>query len=387
MKKLIKYTLSFAFAFILAFSFAINAYAVESSTQPATQYIKSMVKSITVEGGTFTTDFKAGNYTYSVYLREFQENLSITVELNNQRFEYEMNGEKRLVRESDNIVVIKVTDPNGEYSDEKYTLNIFFDTVGLTYLDVENGIFSPQFDKFHSTYYAILENKIDSFEAAGVNWKTANKDAVVEVECLGELNEDGTLPEGKRTDYKLKVCETDGTSKNYKLRLYRKSSTVSAIDENAMLASIKINGGAVEMPAFRQQQSFYDVIVPASIDKLDVQAYPADRSNVAQVIGNTVMRADEPVYITIVVTSEKYGTSSYYTLRCQYETAMFTEKHTDLQLLAYVSVALFSGFIIGLATALLIRNIKRRKQKSITKYKHFEKEGAAVEQTEYTTEQ
>lgn len=386
MKKLIKNTLSFAFAFILAFSFAISAYAVESSTQGTTQYIKSMVKNITVEGGTFTTDFKAGNYTYSVYLKEFQENLNITVELNNQRFEYEMNGEKRLVRESDNVAVIKVTDPNGEYSDEKYTLNIFFDTVGLTYLDVENGIFSPQFDKFHSTYYAILENKIDSFEAAGVNWKTANKDAVVEVECLSVLNEDGTLPEGERTDYKLKVCETDGTSKDYKLRLYRKSSTVSAIDENALLASIKINGGAVEMPAFRQQQSFYDVIVPASIDKLDVQAYPADRSNVAQVIGNTVMKADEPVYITIVVTSEKYGTSSYYTLRCQYETAMFTEKHTDLQLLAYVSVALFSGFIIGLATALLIRNIKRRKQKSVKNYKHFEKEGAAVEQTEYTTE-
>lgn len=386
MKKLIKNTLSFAFAFILAFSFAISAYAVESSTQGTTQYIKSMVKNITVEGGTFTTDFKAGNYTYSVYLKEFQENLNITVELNNQRFEYEMNGEKRLVRESDNVAVIKVTDPNGEYSDEKYTLNIFFDTVGLTYLDVENGIFSPQFDKFHSTYYAILENKIDSFEAAGVNWKTANKDAVVEVECLGVLNEDGTLPEGERTDYKLKVCETDGTSKDYKLRLYRKSSTVSAIDENALLASIKINGGAIEMPAFRQQQSFYDVIVPASIDKLDVQAYPADRSNVAQVIGNTVMKADEPVYITIVVTSEKYGTSSYYTLRCQYETAMFTEKHTDLQLLAYVSVALFSGFIIGLAAALLIRNIKRRKQKSVKNYKHFEKEGAAVEQTEYTTE-
>lgn len=386
MKKLIKNTLPFLLILILAFSFAINAYAVEGNTQPTTQTIKSMVKNITVKGGKFTTDFKAGNYIYSVYLKEFQENLSVTVELNDKRFEYSMYGHKTLSKTSDNVVIIKVTDPNGEYSDEKYTLNIFFDTIGLTYLDVENGIFSPQFDKFYTTYYAILQNNIDTFEAAKVNWKTANKDAVVEVECLDELNDDGTLPEGKRTDYNLKVCEADGTIKNYKLRLYRKSSTVSAIDEKALLASIKINGGSVEMPVFKQKQSFYDVIVPASIDNLDIQAYPADRSNMAQVIGNTAMRADEPVYITIVVTSEKYDASSYYTLRCQYESAMFTKKHTDLELIAYTLFALFSGIIIGLATALLIRSAKRRKQKSIKNYKYIKKEGATVELAEYTTE-
>ena len=363
MKKLInnlKYILSFVMIFIIAFSFAITAYATETSTQPTTEAVTSMVKNITVKGGTFTTAFKAGNYTYSVYFKTFQENLDVSVELNNSRFEHTVNGNKLLDRYEDNVIVIDVTDPNGEYSDEKYTLNIFFDTEGLTYLDVENGIFAPQFDKFHTTYYVILENNIDTFENAGVNWKTANKDAVVEVECLGELNEDGTLPEGKRTDYRLNIREADGTSKNYRLKLYRKTSMTSAIDESALLSNIKINGGAVEMPTFRQKQSFYDVIVPKSVDKLDVQAYPVDRSNIAEVIGNTVMEENRPIYITIKVTSNKYGTSSYYTLRCQYDTMMYTEKHTDLQMIAYASFALFVGAIIGYGITLIFKRKKRR---------------------------
>lgn len=363
MKKIInnlKYILSFVMIFIIAFSFAATAYATENPTQSTTESVTSMVKNITVKGGTFTTAFKAGNYTYSVYLKTFQENLEVSVELNDSRFEHTVNGNKLLDRYKDNVIVIDVTDPNGEYSDEKYTLNIFFDTEGLTYLDVENGIFSPQFDKFHTTYYVILENNIDTFENAGVNWKTVNKDAVVEVECLGELNEDGTLPEGKRTDYRLKVREADGTSKNYRLKLYRKTSMTSAIDESAMLSNIKINGGAVEMPTFRKKQSFYDVIVPKSVDRLDVQAYPDDRSNIAEVIGNTIMKENEPIYITIKVTSNKYGTSSYYTLRCQYDTMMYTEKHSDLQMIAYASFALFAGVIIGYCITLIFKRKKRR---------------------------
>lgn len=372
--KNIRYILSFVMVIIIAFSFAVNVYATEAVT--------SMVKNITVEGGTFTTSFKEGNYTYSVYLKEFQENLNITVELNDKRFQYTMNGEKRLDRDSDNVVIINVTDPQGEYSDEKYTLNVFFDTVGLTYLDVENGIFSPQFDKFHTTYYVILENSIDTFEKAGVNWKTVNKDAVVEVTCLDELNEDGTLPEGERTDYRIEVSESDGTSKTYRLRLYRKSSTISAIDENATLGSIKINGGAVDIPDFKQSKSSYDIIVPASIKELDIQAYPSDRSNMAEVIGSTVMKEDEPTYITIVVTSDKYGTSSYYTLRCQYDTVMHTDKHTDLQMIAYVAIALFAGFVIGAVVALLIKNTKKRRYGNFNYYTASEGRGMTVEKTE-----
>lgn len=358
---------------IIALSFVTSAFAT-TDTQPTTQPVKLMVKNITVKDGTFTTEFKAGNYIYSIYLKDFRENIDVKVELNDSRFEYTLQGDKLLERYEDNVIIVNVTDPNGEYSDEKYTLNIFFDTEGFTYLDVENGIFSPQFDKFHTTYYVILENNIDTFEKAGVNWKTVNKDAVVEVECLDELNDDGTFPEGQRTDYRLKVCEADGTTKNYRLKFYRKISMTSAINESALLSNIKINGGAVEIPTFRQNQSFYDVIVPDSFDKLDVQAYPVDRSNITEVIGSTVMKENEPIYITIKVTSNKYGTSSYYTLRCQYDTTMFTEKHTDLQMISGVAIAMFLGVIIGCCVTLILKR-KKRECKS-------ERNEIAVEQTQ-----
>lgn len=377
------------FVFLFVFPFSANAVNEEDSAESSEETIMIMVSNITVKGGTFTTDFKPGNCIYSVYLKSFKENINVSVELNDSRFEYTINGNTMLDRNEDNVVIINVTDPNGEYNDEKYTLNIFFDTIGLTYLDVENGIFSPQFDKFHTTYYAILENSIDTFEAAGVNWTTVNKDAVVEIACEDELNEDGTLPEGERTDYRLKVCEADGTSRTYILKLYRKSSIISSVDENALLASIKINGGAVEVPSFKQKQSFYDIIVPSSVTELDIQAYPVDRSNIAQIIGNTIMKENEPVYITIVVASDKYDTSSYYTLRCQYDTVMYTEKYTALELTANVAIAAFAGIIIGIALAFLFRHrVHKKKTEILVSYTDIESERneAADEQSEISVE-
>lgn len=338
----------------MVFSSSTIVFANETETE-------SMVKNITLENGKLTTEFKPSNNNYSAYFDNFDEHIKVNVELNDSRFEYALSGNSYLDRYTDNIIVVTVTDPKGEYEDEKYTFNVFFNTTGLTYLDVEKGIFAPQFDKFHTTYYVILENEIDTFDAAGVNWKTANDDAVVEVECITELNEDGTLPEGKRTDYRLKVIEADSTTKNYKLRLYRKSSIVLPIDENALLSSIKINGGVVDMPSFQQTKAFYDVTVPKSIEKLEIQAYPADRSNIAEVIGSTVMKSDEPIYITIKVTSNKFETCSYYTLRCQYDTMMHTQKHTDFQMYTFVAISIFIGIALGVGAILIINRIKKNK--------------------------
>ena len=68
----------------------------------------SMVKNITIEGGAFSTEFKAGNDTYSVYLEEFQQNLTVNVELNDSRFQYTVEGETSLSRDDDNVVYVDV---------------------------------------------------------------------------------------------------------------------------------------------------------------------------------------------------------------------------------------------------------------------------------------
>lgn len=319
----------------------------------------SMVNAITVDGGVFTTKFKPGNFIYSIYFPEFQENIQVKLDLNENRFQYTVKGNKRLLRDGDNVVTVTVTDPDGVFPDEKYTLNIFFETQGLTYLDVENGIFSPQFDKFQSVYYGILENQIDTFEKAGVNWKTVNKDAIVTVECMGELNEDGTLPEGKRTQFKISVVETDGVRKEYRLLLYRKSSLIPCLNEQALLESLKINGGVVRMPTFKKMQAFYDVYVPLSAISVDIQAFPVDKSNIVEVIGSTVLRKDQPIYITVKVTSDSGDVCSYYILRCQYDTALYTKKHTKLQLIFYTMTGLTGGVFIGCAGMFIAKKARK----------------------------
>lgn len=307
----------------------------------------SMVENISIESGTFLTEFRPGHTTYSVYFEEFQDPLTVNVQLKDDRFQYAVDGEEFLDRYKDNVVVVDVTDPDGEYADEKYTFNIFFEAIGFSYMGAENGILSPQFDKFHTNYYVVVENEIDTFDKVGLVWHTANKDAVAEVDCVGELNKDGTLPEGERTQYRITVREQDGTCNYYQLFIYRKASMVSALDDTALLENIKINGEKVEVPTFREDQSFYDIIVPSSVTELDIQAYPVDKRNYAEVIGSTIMKEDRPIYITIKVTSEIHAKESYYTLRCQYDTMIHTEKYTELQVSAFVLCALVLGCSIG----------------------------------------
>lgn len=339
---------------------------VGATQTPQTNY---MVKNITVEGGTFTTEFKPQNKIYSVYFNNFVDTVNVSVELTNPRFEYKVKGQEWLLREEENVITVYATDPQGVYPDETYTLNILFDTVGLTYLDVENGIFSPQFDKFHIVYYAIVENNIDTYDKAAVNYRTVNANAKVKVECLDELNDDGTLKEGRRTEYKLTVIEADKTTKDYRLRIYRKSLINPTLDDNALLQNLVINNGTAKLSqSFNPKRANYDVVVPASVEKLDVQAHPQDKTNIVEVIGSTAMQKDRPTIITVKVTSDVYDTESYYTLRCQYDTAMYTEKHTDLQLFAYVLCALIIGGLIGAVITIIIN------RKSIGRIEHIEYE-------------
>ena len=244
---------------------------------------ESMVEDIVVGDGFFLTEFDPDVYYYDVYLEQFTYNLSIVPELTNERFVYIIEGDDTVNAEGDsgNLVTVTISDPLGKFPTVEYELNIFVGAdalenvkwTGLSYLDVENGIFSPQFSRYRITYYAILENDIDSFENANVNWLTINPDARVDIECRGELNEDGSIPEGTRVEYRLRVTESNGKSKSYYLNLYRKAHITSPISDTAVLSQIKINGGAVPVNGMAGHKSYYEVSVPKTITNLDIQAY------------------------------------------------------------------------------------------------------------------
>lgn len=215
---------------------------------------------------------------------------------------------------------------------------------GLSWLAVENGVFSPVFSSDRNTYYAILENGIDSFDAAGVQMRACNADAEISVVCLDALEEGERLPQGRRVTFLITVEESDRNVSRYYLKLYRKAAYTAPIQEEYQLANITINGGAIQVPAFSSIKAYYEIEVPADVTELDVQAYPVDRSKTAVVIGVPKIMPDEPVCVSIVVQPSGGGeTFSVYTLVLRREGFMTSRSYTPFQLLAAVLAAFFAG--------------------------------------------
>lgn len=309
---------------VLLISALLLIMLVPSATAEKNDSDVYMVEKISVEDGYFLNDFEEDVYYYDVIMSSFTYNLSISVELVDSRFAYEISGDDEITASSDshNIVTVSVYDTLGRYETVEYQLNIYVGNdaiksipwTGLSYLDVENGIFSPQFSRYRITYYAILENNIKSFDEADVNYRSINPDATVEIKCRDELNPDGTLQEGKRTEFELKVTEADGRRKTYYLNLYRKAHITSSLSDTAILSNIKINGGEVDV-GFVSHKSYYDLKVPQSVKNLDIQAYPADRSDIVYVLGAEAMNDTQPVFVNILVSSPSEDTYRIYTLR------------------------------------------------------------------------
>ncbi len=342
-------------------------------SMPSISYAASqeyMVEDIYVEDGFFMDEFKPDVYYYEVYLASYSIDLTIAPRLTNERFEFIIEGDDTINAEGDsgNLVTVTVSDPIGEFEDVTYELYIYvgLDSIdnikwtGLTYLDVDKGIFAPQFSRYRITYYAILENNIKTFEDACVTWQTINPDAVVEVNCRDELNPDGTIPEGERVEFSLKVTEATGTTKTYYLNLYRKAQITSPIKDTAVISSIRINGGAVPVTGISPHRYYYELSVPKKVKNLDIQAYPSDKSDMVQVFGPTAMDDDAPVLINLLVTSPSEDTFSIYTLRLQYDSFVYTKRYTSFQFMMYMILIAVLGTVGGF----LLKGYLDRKKKT-----------------------
>ena len=347
---------------------------VQTAAAERNDDLSYMVEKISVENGYFLNDFNPNVYYYDVIMSSFTYNLSISVELTDSRFEYEISGADEITASSDseNIVTVSVYDTLGRYETVEYYLSIYVGNdaihsipwTGLSYLDVENGIFSPQFSRYRITYYAILENNVQSFDEAGVNYRTINPDATVEIACRDELNSDGTLREGKRTEFEMKVTEANGKSKTYYLNLYRKAHITSSISDTAVLSNIKINGGEVSVP-FSEHRAYYDLTVPKSVKNLDIQAYPADRSDMVQVIGAEAMNERQPVFVNSLVTSPSEDTYSIYTLRLTYDN-IFAPRYSVIQTAICILLFGFALFVGGFFAARFLYKRKMRLETEVT---------------------
>ena len=225
---------------------------------------------------------------------------------------------------------------------------------GLSWLAVQNGVFSPVFTPQRNTYYAILENGIDSFEAAGVEMRPFDLNAKVTAVCLDALDERDKLPEGRRVTYLITVEEGDQDVSRYYLKLYRKAAYTAPIHTGLELANITINGGAVEVPNFSGIKAYYEVdVLPR--EKLHIQAYPADRSKMATVVNAPKIMPDEPVCVSILVSSGEGGAASVYTLVLRPQGFAVSERFTGFELLA----AVIAAFVLGVAVSRLAGRRRR----------------------------
>ena len=104
--------------------FVQTAAAEENENSEAPSY---MVEKISVVDGYFLDDFNPGVYDYDVIMSSFTYNLSISVELTDPRFTYEVSGADEITATSDseNIVTVSVYDPLGRYETVEYHLNIY----------------------------------------------------------------------------------------------------------------------------------------------------------------------------------------------------------------------------------------------------------------------
>ena len=173
--------------------------------------------------------------------------------------------------------------------------------------------------------------------------------------------------------------EVDFIVATHSIASYGSWDMTSSISDTAVLSNIKINGGAVEVAGFAGHKSYYDVTVPKTVTNLDIQAYPADRSDLVQVIGPVSMNEDEPVFVNILVTSPSEETYSIYTLRLSYDSFLYTEKYSSFQLLAYLLLAGVGLFVIGFFTAWYKANRRKPDIEKTPDLPEVEREVASVE--------
>ena len=103
---------------------------------------------------------------------------------------------------------------------------------------------------------------------------------------------------------------------------------------------------------FTHHKAYYDVTVPKSVKNLDIQAYPADRSDMVQVIGAESMNDNQPVFVNILVTSPSEDTYSIYTLRLAYDN-FFTPKFSAFQMI--ICILLFGSVLDSLQRIFYIK--------------------------------
>ena len=238
---------------------------------------------------------------------------------------------------TEKTVTVSVNDTKGNFA--TYTLKVYAkgEKGGLEFLRCINGTMSPQFRDSARNYYIILPNE---HSAAELDIRTVNKKAVVNV--TGNEN----LQEGKRKKAVITVKNSDGTTYEYALYIYREAKVSSNVNRSFLLSSIQINNGCVPI-AFEQTKGYYRIAVTKSCKKLDVKALAEERNNIVEISGTDIVTDAEHNIMTITVSNpddESLG-KSVYVLDFYRNSYMTTPVFSVFQMVVLVVSAVFFALI------------------------------------------
>ncbi len=292
-----------------------------STSKPVEKNSDSTLRSLTINKGTLNFDpnthlyyVGVGSWTWKVTLKAQATNPKATIS-------YTFNGQtvssldKLKLNTGDNTVTITVTAEDGSKS--VYTVIVNKAKSSKNYLKsltTSKGVLQPAFNKNTLVYDIEVEHDVTSLDLTAI---PKSKKAKITYTFNGEegiptLN-NLKLNEGMNTA-KILVTAEDGTSREYIVRINRKSAP-GTLDKNSSLVSLTVSPGSIDFDPAKKE---YSVGIDYN-DKVTITAVPAsDKATVTYSYNgtkyNTFSDMDLPVgenEVIVTVTAQDGSQTDY----------------------------------------------------------------------------
>ena len=286
--------------------------------EPTPKSNNSKLSALGVEGYTITPEFNADTTSYTLTVPSTVDSVNVTATKADNKASIAGAGTATL-SEGENTINVVVTAEDG--SKTTYTIVITKEApapVGsdstLKVLDVSGYTLSPYFGPGITSYSMWVSNNI-----TGLNVTAIPTDENAKVEISGNNN----WVVGNNI-IRVVVTATDGSKTEYVVNVNRSNATIKSNNTNIDLRILSTHNINKE---YSNSITEYEVKVPYSVTKLDLQITPYDEKATYKVDGNENFDVNVKHPVIITVTAED-GTQRVIKLNV---TRLEEEAGTDLE--------------------------------------------------------
>ena len=270
-------------------------------SQPQSQSSDATLKSLGVTNYTLSPSFSKDVTSYNLILPEGVTSINITGSATDTNATVTGLGNVTL---TGNTAKVKVTAQDG--TTKEYTINIkrseqTTTDATLKSLGVTGYTLSPSFSGDVTSYIVTVPEGTNSVTLTG-----SPSDSEATVTGLGNVTLTGDL-----ITTTVKVKTKDGNTKEYIVRITRKSAPVTSKSGDNTLSSLKIYSSHEMYPQFNKDIIAYNVTVPYSVDKLDLSYITNSSAASVTVTGNSNFKVGETNIVKIDVKAEDGSIRSY----------------------------------------------------------------------------